>query len=123
LLRRRIAERADAMLAAGFVDEVRAELARGTPPTAAGLDGVGYREVVAMLGGQLHRDDLRDAIVRSTRQYAKRQETWFRNQLRYRPSAVGNQQEAVWTLDATRDPTELAAAIEDRWRTVTADSR
>jgi tRNA dimethylallyltransferase len=123
LLRRRIAERVDAMLAAGFVDEVRDELARGTAPTAAGLDGVGYREVVAMLMGQLHKDDLRDAIVRSSRQYAKRQETWFRNQLRYRPSAVGNQLEAVWTLDATKAPAELAAVIENRWRTVTADNR
>ena len=122
LLRRRIAERVDAMLAAGFVDEVRDELARGTAPTAAGLDGVGYREVVAMLMGQLYRDDLRDAIVRSSRQYAKRQETWFRNQLRYQPSAVSHQPEAVWMLDASKAPTELAEAIESRWRAVTADS-
>lgn len=122
LLRRRIAERVDAMLAAGLVDEVRAELARGTSPGAAGLDGVGYRDVVAMLTGQLHRDDLRDAIVRSTRQYAKRQETWFRNQLRYQPSAVSHQPETVWTLDATPDPAELAEVIEARWRSVTADS-
>jgi tRNA A37 N6-isopentenylltransferase MiaA len=111
------------MLAAGWVDEVRDELARGTAPTAAGLDGVGYREVVAMLTGQLYKDDLRDAIVHSSRQYAKRQETWFRNQLRYQPSAVGDQVEAVWTLDATKAPAELAAVIEDRWCTVTADSR
>ena len=122
LLRRRIAERVDVMLAAGFVDEVRAELARGTAPDAAGLDGVGYRDVVAMLAGRIRPDDLRDAIVRSSRQYAKRQETWFRNQLRVQPSAVSHQQETVWTLDATRDPTELAEVIASRWRTVTADS-
>ena len=122
LLRRRIADRVDAMLAAGFVDEVRAELARGTPPTAAGLDGVGYREIVAMLEGTLHKDDLRDAIVQASRQYAKRQETWFRNQLRYQPSAISRQLESVWTLDATREPEALAEAIEARWRAVTADS-
>jgi tRNA A37 N6-isopentenylltransferase MiaA len=75
-----------------------------------------------MLTGQLYKDDLRDAIVRSSRQYAKRQETWFRNQLRFQPSAVSHQQEAIWTLDATRDPSELAEAIEGRWRAVTADS-
>jgi len=121
LLRRRIAERVDAMLAAGLVEEVRAELARGTAPDAAGLDGVGYREVVAMLTGKLPRELLRDAVVRASRQYAKRQETWFRNQLRYPPSAVSRQPEAVWTLDASRDPTELAEVIEARWRTVTAD--
>lgn len=122
LLRRRIAERVDAMLAAGFVEEVRAELARGTAPDAAGLDGVGYREVVAVLTGTLPRELVRDAIVRASRQYAKRQETWFRHQLRCQPSAVSHQPEAVWTLDATREPEALAEAIEVRWRSVAADS-
>jgi tRNA dimethylallyltransferase len=102
LLRRRIADRVDGML-------------------AAGLDGVGYREVVAMLTGQLYRDDLRDAIVRSSRQYAKRQETWFRNQLRCQPSAVSSQPETIWALDATKEPAELAEVIEARWKTVAAD--
>lgn len=120
LLRRRIAERVDAMLAAGLVDEVRAELARGTAPGAAGLDGVGYRETVAMLTGRLDPTALRDAIVRATRQYAKRQETWFRNQLRLRTSDVGRQAEAVWMLDATEPPKALAATIEARWRLVSA---
>lgn len=122
LLRRRIAERVDAMLAAGLVDEVRAELARGTAPDAAGLDAVGYREAVAMLAGRLAPADLREAIVRSTRAYAKRQETWFRNQLRYQPSAISRQLEDVWMLDATRPAAELADAIASRWRTVRADS-
>ena len=121
LLRRRIADRVDAMLAAGLVDEVRAELARGTAPNAAGLDGVGYRETVAMLEGRLAPADLRDAIVRATRAYAKRQETWFRNQLRYQPSAGSHQPEDVWTLDATRPASDLADLIVGRWRTVTAD--
>src|SRR5439155_376393 len=81
-LQRRIAERADRMLAAGLVDEVRCVLARGVAPQAPGLDGVGYREVVAMLEGRLPPSALRDAIVTATRAYAKRQETWFRHQLR-----------------------------------------
>jgi len=122
LLRRRIAERVDAMLAAGLVEEVRAELARGTAPDAPGLDGVGYRETVAMLAGRLPAADLRDAIVRATRAYAKRQETWFRNQLRYQPSAISRQPEAVWMLDATKTAAELADAITSRWHTVKADS-
>ena len=122
LLRRRIAERVDVMLAAGLIDEVRAELARGTAPGAAGLDGVGYRETVAMLEGRLAKEDLREAIVRSTRAYAKRQETWFRNQLRYQPSAISHQPEAVWSLDASKPPEELAQSILSRWQTVKADS-
>lgn len=121
LLRRRIAERVDAMLAGGLVDEVRAELARGTAPDAAGLDGVGYRETVAMLTGALDPGELRDAIVRATRRYAKRQETWFRNQLRRQPSAVSNQAEAVWTLDATKSAAELADLLAARWHAVRAD--
>lgn len=122
LLRRRIAERVDGMLAAGLVDEVRAELARGTAPDASGLDGIGYRETVALLAGRLPAAELRDAIVRATRAYAKRQETWFRNQLRYQPSAISRQPEAVWTLDATKPAAELADAIASRWHTVKADS-
>jgi tRNA dimethylallyltransferase len=120
LLRRRIAERVDAMLAAGLVDEVRAELARGTPPGAPGLDGVGYRETVAMLTGRLDPGDLRDAIVRATRQYAKRQETWFRNQLRPQTSDVGRQPDAVWMLDASESTDALAATIDARWRLASA---
>jgi tRNA dimethylallyltransferase len=118
LLRRRILERVDWMLAHGLVDEVRAELSRGTAPDAAGLDAVGYREVVAMLTGRLPASELREAIARSTRHYAKRQETWFRNQLRYRPSALGQRPEEVFVLDAAKGPAELAVEILDRWRAV-----
>jgi tRNA dimethylallyltransferase len=117
-LHRRIAERVDRMLAAGLVDEVRGLLSRGLPPQAPGLDGIGYREVVAMLAGRLRPDALRDAIVVSTRRYAKRQETWFRHQLR---EAGGGRGEGggVWTLDATESPTALAERIVARWQAVT----
>ena len=103
-LHRRIAARVDAMLAAGLVEEVRGVLARGVPPDAPGLDAVGYREVVALLAGVLRPDELRDAIVRATRQYAKRQETWFRHQLRDEGPGTGD----AWVLDATADPEQLA---------------
>ena len=121
VLQRRIAARVDEMLAAGLVAEVRGLLERGLAPDAPGLDGVGYREVIAMLRGALPAGDLRDAIVIATRRYAKRQETWFRNQLRSQPSAV-SPQEDVWTLDATESPAILAATIVERWQTVTTDA-
>ncbi len=114
-LRTRIAARVDAMLAAGLVDEVRSVLARGVAPDAAGLDGVGYRETVAMLEQRLPARELREAIARATRGYAKRQETWFRNQLRA-PYAVRSEP-GIWTLDATDTPERLAAMILDRWKT------
>jgi tRNA dimethylallyltransferase len=117
-LRRRIAERVDAMLAGGLVEEVRSELALGTAPDAPGLDAVGYREVVAMLEGRLPVSDLREAITRATRRYAKRQETWFRHQLRRQPSAVNALPEDVWTLDASQPAAELAGHIAARWRTL-----
>jgi len=117
-LRRRIAERVDGMLAAGLVEEVRGVLARGVRPDAPGLDGVGYREVVALLQGRLPAAELRDAIAIATRRYAKRQETWFKNQLR---GDVGRGEWAapVWSLDATQEPTVLADKILDRWNAVT----
>jgi len=117
VLQRRIAERVDRMLAGGLVEEVRRVLAGGVPPHAPGLDGVGYREVVAMLEGRLPEPGLRDAIVVATRRYAKRQETWFRHQLRDEGRGTG--EGLVWTLDATEAPEVLAARIVERWHGVT----
>ena len=117
-LERRLAERVDAMLAGGaFVEEVRRVLAAGVPSDAPGLDGVGYREVVAVLAGRLRPAELRAAIVVATRRYAKRQETWFRNQLR--DEGRGTREGLVWMLDATEAPDVLAARIADRWHAVT----
>jgi tRNA dimethylallyltransferase len=120
VLHRRIAARVDAMLAAGLVAEVRGLLDAGLDAGAPGLDGVGYRETVAMLQGSLPASGLRDAIVVATRRYAKRQETWFRHQLQQRnqPSAI-SRQEDVWTLDATESAATLAATICERWQAVT----
>jgi len=108
---RRIAERVDRMLEAGLVAETERLLARGVRLDAPGLDAVGYREVGAMLRGTLARSDVRDAIVVATRRYAKRQETWFRHQLRPAP---------VWVLDATGSPALLARQISERWRRTSA---
>jgi tRNA dimethylallyltransferase len=107
VLRRRISERTAAMLATGLIAEVEALLAGGVPDDAPGLDGVGYREVVAYLAGRLARAGLQDAIEHATARYAKRQETWFRHQL---PA------EAL-TLDATGDAAGVAADIAARWAT------
>lgn len=127
-LHRRLADRVDAMLRAGFVQEVRRVLAEGVAAAAPGLDGIGYREVVSMLEGRLPEAALRDAILVSTRRYAKRQETWFRNQLRApyaeqrAPYAVSRAPE-IWTLDATETPDKLAEMILDRWQTAHGSRR
>ncbi len=119
VLQRRIAERVDGMLAAGLVDEVRRVLATGVAPDAPGLDGVGYREVSAMLAGRLPERALRDAISVATRRYAKRQETWFKHQLRGERGA-GSGSVEVWPLDASEEPQVLADRIAARWRGRTA---
>lgn len=120
VLHRRIAARVDEMLARGLVEEVRDVLATGVAPDAPGLDGVGYREVVATLRGGLPRESLREAIVIATRQYAKRQETWFNNQV----SGAGGRGsgDLVWRLDATLPPAELARHVFDRWSSLTPDT-
>jgi tRNA dimethylallyltransferase len=105
VLRKRIVQRADAMLRAGLVAEVEGVLARGVAPDAPGLDGIGYREVVQMLRGDLSPADLTAAIARATARYAKRQETWFRHQV---PADT-------ITLDASGSPAALAATIAARW--------
>ncbi len=112
-LERQIRERVARMLAAGWVDEVRRVLAGGVRADAPGLDAVGYREIVALLEGRLAAAGLADAIAVATRRYAKRQETWFRNQLK-----TGNEKREtgnVWTLDATETPDVLADRIRERW--------
>jgi tRNA dimethylallyltransferase len=75
-LARRIEVRFAAMRAAGLVDEVRALADRPLSRTAR--EAIGYREVLAHLGGEMSLDDALDAAVRRTRRFARRQRVWFR---------------------------------------------
>ena len=76
----RIAARARAMLAGGWVDEVRAILADGYPWDAKPLQSVGYAEVVAHARGELPAEALEGAVIKATKGFAKRQRTWFRGE-------------------------------------------
>ena len=75
-LHQRIAQRTEAMFGAGVEDEVRAVGEVG--PTAA--QAIGLREIRALLAGEITRSACIEAITLSTRQYAKRQLTWFRRE-------------------------------------------
>lgn len=75
---RRIEARVDRMFARGLVDEVRALLARGVPADAPPFRALGYRHVVRHLGGGLSLEEAAALTKTDTRQYAKRQMTWFR---------------------------------------------
>jgi tRNA dimethylallyltransferase len=76
----RIHARTEAMLAHGWLDEVRSLLDSGLPENAKPFDFIGYRELRAVLQGRLTMDDARAAIQQATRRYAKRQLTWFRRE-------------------------------------------
>jgi tRNA dimethylallyltransferase len=81
-LRARIAARFDAMLAAGFLDEVRRLRARGDlAPDLPALRAVGYRQAWQHLAGVTDVATFRQSAIDVTRQLAKRQTTWLRGEL------------------------------------------
>ena len=101
-LSERISTRLDAMLAGGWVNEVE-RLMTEVPESAPAWNASGYRAVREHVRGNLDFNDARERILVETRQYAKRQRTWLRNQL------VG--------ADVTRiDPTNDSwTALAERW--------
>lgn len=72
--------RFEAMLDAGAVEEVEALLARKLAPDLPVMRAIGVREIAAWLGGEIDRPTMIAQAQAATRQYAKRQYTWFRNQ-------------------------------------------
>lgn len=76
----RIAHRVDAMIDAGWLDEVRV-LDERVPEEAPAWKACGYRVMREVARGELELSAARERIIIETRQYAKRQRTWFRYQL------------------------------------------
>lgn len=103
VLGERLDRRREQMLAEGWVEEVRA-LAAWVPDDAPAWNACGYREIREVVQGSRSLADALDAVRVSTRQYAKRQRTWFRNQM----DDVG----PVTRLDPTAPG---AMAVAERW--------
>ena len=76
----RIHARTDAMLAAGWLEEVRALVASGVPSDAKPFQFIGYSQLREHLAGQLSEKDAVHQIQQATRRFAKRQLTWFRKE-------------------------------------------
>jgi tRNA dimethylallyltransferase len=80
-LRARVAHRTRWMMEHGLVEETRALVEAGHGEALRALRAVGYDEVLALLAGELERDDAEARINQRTAQLAKRQRTWFRHQI------------------------------------------
>ena len=74
----RINRRVEQMFADGLVDEVRGLLAEDPPISSVAAQGVGYREVIDLLEGRSNQATAIERTQARTRQFSKRQATWFR---------------------------------------------
>jgi tRNA dimethylallyltransferase len=81
LLHQRINGRFERMLEQGAEDEVKALLALDIPPEMPVMKAIGVSQIAAMLRGEMNRGEVIERGAAATRQYAKRQITWFRNQM------------------------------------------
>jgi tRNA dimethylallyltransferase len=80
-LNRRIETRVDEMFRLGLLEETRALLARGLGKNPTAMQALGYRQVVEHLRGLRNLQDTISLVKLRTRQFAKRQMTWFRRQM------------------------------------------
>ncbi len=74
----RINRRVDMMLEMGLLDEIRSLLAEGVPEKCTAMQAIGYKEFVDALQGRCSLETATELVKQSSRQYAKRQLTWFR---------------------------------------------
>ncbi len=93
-LYRRIDERVDRMLASGLVDEVRSLLERGYGADLSPMSGIGYRQVVTHLRGEMTLDEVAAKMKTETHRLARMQFTWFRRddpRIRWLGASSGDQ--------------------------------
>ena len=74
---RRIDQRVDEMVAAGLEDEVRRLLTSGISPKCTAMQAIGYKEFTQALSGEMTWQEAADVVKLRSRQYTKRQLTWF----------------------------------------------
>lgn len=81
ILHGRINRRFEGMMQSGAVEEVRALLSQGLSPDATAMKAIGVSQIAEMLAGRMSEAEVIEKAAAATRQYAKRQMTWFRNQM------------------------------------------
>lgn len=77
-LYKKINERVDRMLREGLIDEVKSLLKKGYDENLPAMQALGYKEVISYLNNKLSHDEMVELIKRRTRNFARRQLTWFR---------------------------------------------
>ncbi len=97
----RIDRRVDAMMEQGLPDEVRRLLAAGVPPACTAMQAIGYKELTEAVLGRASLTEAAETVKLRTRQYAKRQRTWFRRAT-----------DTHWILWPSPDP-DFSAAVRD----------
>jgi tRNA dimethylallyltransferase len=78
----RIQKRVDKMWEEGFVSEVRELLSQGLLEGATAQKAIGYSQIIALLNGDIDEETARESTVTATRQYVRRQGTWFKRDSR-----------------------------------------
>jgi len=115
-LYQRIEQRVDLMLAGGLADEVRGLLAAGYGADLKPMQALGYRQMTAMLAGEMAEADAGDEIKRETRHFARRQLIWFRADPRIQwLEAGGKSAEAL--------AQEMASALRSAFSTTHKDRK
>jgi tRNA dimethylallyltransferase len=79
-LNRRLERRLEAMFAGGLIEETRAIRERGYGRECKPFEALGYRQALAVIEGRMSAGEALEEAKRATRQYAKRQMTWFRKE-------------------------------------------
>lgn len=103
ILYERINKRVDIMINEGLIEEVKNILAKYSQfPTA--MQGLGYKEVVEFLQGNISKEEMVEKVKLETRHYAKRQLTWFRKN-----------KETIW-LDGQKDLEENIKIIMENYK-------
>ena len=77
----RINKRVDVMYETGLVEEVKALYDQGIPAEAQSIRAIGYKELYDYFNGFISLEESKELIKRNSRRYAKRQYTWFNNQM------------------------------------------
>ena len=89
VLRERVSERVDRMWSLGFVDEVKKLVEIGIRRGVTAQKAIGYAQILSVLDGNISEADAVEDTKRATRQYIRRQETWFNRDERIQWIAPG----------------------------------